>query len=893
MSFIEYMLSTIEYSNISSLYGLGRTILMAIVNILYTVASAFESLYNSVFALFGVIYDSAIVHFFQGWLKFLWIPIAISLIVLGYNMLVNDDSLDKNFKIKKMVQNVFLLIMVLVGLPLMFNGFNSDTSAAFVDSSVGGRVADGDSSNNGLTDILTAQDSEGNYSLVALNKQLSGSYGSFADTIISDNTVDLVTVYRNVCNNIGSLDFDSNFTENYVGNSKLIKTNNLSGYSTRNQQVNIMLNCNELIKSDTYAHLVSDDEDAAPDVSMSQLYAGGYDYGTSNGQTSDGTNYSNYTMSGTKPDSASFDSQKGSEYFFSMRHSMIKSNDSSGDDYIMVNNDGETKGFMGWDLMSNYIFRYRFDFGIMIIELITTCLVLCFASLKLVKIFYNIVVNQILAVFFAASDLSGGQKAREVVKATFNLLVTLLFTTILVQLYYILCSTVSSASFPITNGLVKAILVFFIGIATIKGSSTLEKILGDSGGFSKESGDITKTVMTAKGAVRTAKGVAKTFSKAAMFGARGASYAMGKAEAAKEHKKENENGIDSFKPNKKNKQVPNTASGKPDEFESQERKIASSLDKADKQEKREKIAAENKESILNDALSRRNRSDISDKEAVREAYLNSGFTQDEAEKLANKAMADGSFGDKQDKFDNSISKAAKEKYESNPLQYENEAAAYQEAAKEHFEALGMSKSDAEQKAEGYGREIQAEDNQGAIRREAAAFRNESNEIRREARALQQDTDKDGTGVYMTDRSAIESAFRNRGYTDDAVIQEKTEQILSEGSLSSDAQMSDREAVKAILQKHGITEQESLNRAAERIIGSGTLNEGMVHGRVAEREQYVQTASNKRTGELNNSGGLTGAMLGYKTARNFEYAKKAGYGKTKQKQAKKDDKNRKR
>lgn len=875
MSFLEYMLSSIEYNNIGSLWGLGRMILMWIVDILYGLASAFENLYNSTFALFGVIYDTEVVKFFQGWLKYLWIPIAISLLVLGYNLLVNDDALDKNFKVKRMVQNVFLLLMVLVGLPLMFNGFNSETSAAFVDKTVDGRVANGSESNNGVEDILTAKDSNGNYSLIALNKELSGRNGSFADTIISDNTVDLVTVYRNVCNNIGNLTFTNEFTQNYIGNSKLIKTNSLDGYSTKNQMFNVLLNCNELIKNDSYAKLVTTSGETAPDVSMSQLYADGYDYGTSTGQTSDGTNYGGYAMSGSKPDSASYDSQKGSDYFFAMRHSVIKGGDSDENDYIMVNNEGETNGFMGWDLMSNYIFRYHFNFGIMIIELITTCLVLCFASLKLVKIFYNIVVNQILAVFFAASDLSGGQKAREVVKATFNLLVVLLFTTILIQLYYILCGTVSSASFPVTDGFVKAILIFFIGIATIKGSSTLEKQLGDSAGFSKESGDFARAAISAAGAVRTAKGIGRKFTGAAAFASRGVNYARGRAEAKKEYKDVHRGESSDFKPAKKNEKVPNTLSGQPDSFAAQERAIAGKVDKAKDESHRERVAKENSQAIMNDALSKKHTRGLSDKEALREAYENSGFTKDEAEKLANKAEADGSFAEQKAKFDNSISNSAKEKYESNPLQYEDEKAAYDEAAKEHFAALGMNDADAKQKSLDYGNEIYAEDNQSRIRREASALQNETNDIRREARALQQTYD--ATDSSLTDEEALSDTFRSRGYTDESEIRNRVGQILNEGSLQSVGKMSDKEAITEVLKKDGLS-GEALNHATERIIGSGTLSEGMTHGRIADRETYIQNIANKRTGELGSSGGLTGAMLGYKSAREISSAKNSGYSK---------------
>lgn len=53
---------------------------------------------------------------------------------------------------------------------------------------------------------------------------------------------------------------------------------------------------------------------------------------------------------------------------------------------------------------------------------------------------------------------------------------------------------------------------------------------------------------------------------------------------------------------------------------------------------------------------------MSDKDALTKAYEGSGFSKDDALRLANRDLENNSFAEKKESFANSISAAAKEKY---------------------------------------------------------------------------------------------------------------------------------------------------------------------------------------------------------------------------------------
>lgn len=840
MSFIEYIVSNIEYRDFGNLFGITRALLWWIVLILNDIANAFESLYNNVFQLFSVIYSNQVTTFIKGWTGFLWIPIAISIFVLGYNLITSDDVYQKHLQTKKFVQNIMLLLLVIFALPLIFTGTNS-------------------SSNNALGYVFTSEDSSGVNSLVSANKTLAGSStASFSVNTIANGVVDLKSVFMQTYNakNNGTVSFTSEFASSYIGKDKTIKPNTYIANSSKIKEVLFIDICEVLDSSD----MDSADYFGNYKDSISKFAVTDYDIiyaKTDLGAVKDfSTDASPATVTEDVP---------AYKYLFQVLHSYVDHESN-----VTINSNGKTAFSIpivgDVDFISAYVFRYRVDFASIIITLITTCLVLFMASLKVVKIIYDIAVNQLIAVFFAAGDLSNGQKAREVIKSIFSLIISLFFVTVLIQFYYVVCGYIQSTSFPITDGFQKSLILFFVGIATIKGPDVLQRILGTSGGFRAEAGELTSAAFAGTGAVRAVKGattgafkaVGKTIGGVGNFGAKVGNYTSGKRRAKKEHKNADKinraNGYtgdrEVFSPNV-GKQKPSDELNlreNPEGYKKQEEKIKDKLDNYDSQserdvQKRAKIAADNKDDLLNDALSKSfNNEGMSDKEALSKALSDSGFNNDEVERFANKSLLDGSFDEKKNAFDNSISVSANAKYNSNPEAYEHQSDAYVEAAKEHFEALDVRNP--EEKAVAYGKQLCAVDNQ--------------NDIRQRAREIQNSYAEKSTsaGDRLSDVEAVRMALTNN-----------SQRGVAGGYNYAPT-------------------SENVTPTAEKILQSGSLSEGIVQGRLYNNAVQEKVATNQRAEALNTRGGLITGTQNYMTKREREGSYQTGYNKVNRSKAKK-------
>ena len=83
-----------------------------------------------------MIYNDNVVRFLQGWMGFIWIPIAISVLYLGYSLIMGDAA-EGNMRAKTFARNVCLFILIVVGVPYLFIGHaDTDSASLFVNSNV-------------------------------------------------------------------------------------------------------------------------------------------------------------------------------------------------------------------------------------------------------------------------------------------------------------------------------------------------------------------------------------------------------------------------------------------------------------------------------------------------------------------------------------------------------------------------------------------------------------------------------------------------------------------------------------------------------------------------------------------------------------------------------------
>ena len=190
MSFLEFMVSSMEYRGWGSLFGAGRLLLWGLTWVLTFICNIVEQIYNHIFSLFGVIYNENVVKFLQGWLGYLWIPVVISVIILGYNLIMGDAT-EGNIRVKTFARNICLFAIILFGLPYLFLG-NTTQAGVFTGSNATGYSGNGTiSSNSGVIDLFTNDSGSG---IIKGVSQLGGNTSNASHTygIVSNHTYDLL-----------------------------------------------------------------------------------------------------------------------------------------------------------------------------------------------------------------------------------------------------------------------------------------------------------------------------------------------------------------------------------------------------------------------------------------------------------------------------------------------------------------------------------------------------------------------------------------------------------------------------------------------------------------------------------------------------------------------------
>lgn len=890
LSFIEWMVSNMEYCDMGAMFGLGRTILWWLTNILVWAASVIESLYNNIFKVFSVIYSSGVSSFIGRWIGFLWIPIAIAIIILGYNLIMGEDS-DGSLRMKTFMRNLCLLVIVVASIPILFTGVSGNS-----DSSFAVKLFQGSGNNNSITNGVS---------------QMAGNIGTTSNTsrTVVENIYDLQFIFNQARNK-------GNFTKNW---SSMIDDGTIRKNSFYDTSGNIV-NGDAVMNITPWDTIVSDDADDNDkydkDLKMEDCYVNGYDYCVFSSDTNNKTSFASVASTRRVPywtpdNIINIINQRGNQpvstvslsdkmdleariFFFQTIHNnvwQIDSDDNGTTNFVFVDNNGKTKTSMWFvDVGSTYPFRYHVEWGRMIISLIMSIIVLYLTSYKIVKLIYEVTVNQLLVLFFGAIDLSNGQRAKEVMKSTCSLLASMFFAVILVQFYYLLTSAVNGLTFvsnSSTNGWIQTLINVFIGMATIKGPSVLEKVLGINGGLGdewRETGMLNRTAVkpVARATGKVVKGTAILAGAGAVYGT---TKAMGKRDERKDRENERKNDRNrgsstgevnssgdssQFKMAQSKKSQNSTANVNNDKDASgnsaanndvarQGRDISEAIQRDNiQQDKAEKFATDNgvikrstpeqrttqqadkyRGAIHNAALAEQVKGQakggMSDKDALTKAYEGSGFSKDDALRLANRDLENNSFAEKKESFANSISAAAKEKIQDSPLSYASSADAYADAAEQHLQALGFSASEASKINEttGLSKNVMLEDNQELIRNEANALYS--------------------SGAVATDEEAVQQAIVN--YSSD-----------SSGNYDD---------------RYG-----SLDNAVSTILANGSLEEGIVRGRTANNIAREQAQINTRSDGLRNgrenfelSPGLKTATyvgLGYMKGRSLETIAKAGY-----------------
>ena len=155
------------------------------------------------------------------------------------------------------------------------------------------------------------------------------------------------------------------------------------------------------------------------------------------------------------------------------------------------------------DLNNDTYYRYYIDFTTIFLTLFATAIVMVFTSFKVVKIMYEIIVNEILALLLAAGNWAEANKLKEVVKSLFTLFFSVFMCSVMIHIFFIYSAFISDT---VDNKVVRGLLLVFGAFAVIDGPNIVEKIFGVDAGLSSTFRSVSTLFFAGRGLASMASG---------------------------------------------------------------------------------------------------------------------------------------------------------------------------------------------------------------------------------------------------------------------------------------------------------------------------------------------------------------------------------------------------
>lgn len=188
---------------------------------------------------------------------------------------------------------------------------------------------------------------------------------------------------------------------------------------------------------------------------------------------------------------------------------------------LVIRQDGERwlddvyNGVAWTDMFNEFYFRYKVNFGTVIISILALMLVYILLAYKCVAIIFELLAGRILAVLYAG-NMSGNQKMVRILLSIRDGYFALCFTAVSLKLFLLMQSFMSSKDdMP---GLIRGSLLLFMAWCVINGANLMEKITGVDAGLSGGAGKLIALQHLVGGTMRNAAGIGSLLRQRQMAG---------------------------------------------------------------------------------------------------------------------------------------------------------------------------------------------------------------------------------------------------------------------------------------------------------------------------------------------------------------------------------------
>lgn len=188
--------------------------------------------------------------------------------------------------------------------------------------------------------------------------------------------------------------------------------------------------------------------------------------------------------------------------------------DTSGNLSTKKLDDGHFLG-MGSDMFSSYYYRYKIEWVNLTITLIFLGLSLVWSCIKVAELIYQLGITVAITPFVTVLDVSTGQRTKKVLQKILNIFLVIISVAFMYRIFYLGIDFIQSI--PDLNIWVETFLIVGFSLGLIKGSYTIEELLGIDVGTSASNMFYTTQMIggTVKTALNTPKNIANALGKGA------------------------------------------------------------------------------------------------------------------------------------------------------------------------------------------------------------------------------------------------------------------------------------------------------------------------------------------------------------------------------------------
>lgn len=163
-----------------------------------------------------------------------------------------------------------------------------------------------------------------------------------------------------------------------------------------------------------------------------------------------------------------------------------------------------------FNLFPENYYRYNFKFWTIILTMGCITFTLVIASIKISRIIFELGFVKVFGILYSFSDISTGQKSKEIIKHIVSNFVILFITSLLLKMYLLFSAWSAQSS----KGITQIILLIGASVAVIDGPNIVERILGIDSGIKDGWNTITGINSALNTFAQTGQGIQKVMGSA-------------------------------------------------------------------------------------------------------------------------------------------------------------------------------------------------------------------------------------------------------------------------------------------------------------------------------------------------------------------------------------------